>query len=108
MQQKFINFLRALVNELALANQPPSEYYYNSYQYYFYDIRLCYFHLIAQLGYDRRGRGGVICISQGGLHSTVPAEKQGHCKICRKNTRRICSTCHVPVHDDCMRQLHQV
>lgn len=31
----------------------------------------------------------------------VSAEKQGRCKVCKKNSRIICAQCKVILHDDC-------
>ena len=39
-------------------------------------------------------------------HYQVPAEKQGRCKVCKKNSRRMCVRCKVNLHNDFFEFFH--
>ena len=41
-----------------------------------------------------------------GNHYIVPAERQGRCKQCLKNTRTMCNVCDVRLHSHCSQQYH--
>ena len=39
-------------------------------------------------------------------HYRVPSEKQGRCKVCKKNSRRSCNKSRVNLHDECFETFH--
>ena len=43
----------------------------------------------------------------GKLHVCAPADKQGRCKHCKKNTRNMCKLCDVLLHPHCADKFHK-
>ena len=54
----------------------------------------------------RPGPSGRASISAASVHVLEPSNRQGRCKVCKKNTTKFCKACNVQLHQRCYEQFH--